>query len=61
MLSSAQGDLGSNALAGDVAIRRVDMALAAPCRLFLQKTSVTAHEAYVEVLRKKAGRSLWDA
>jgi len=62
LLSSAQGDLGSNALAGDVAIRRVDTALAARLPVIpAENEALAAHEAYVEVLRKKAGRSLWDA
>lgn len=63
LLANAQGDAGSaTALAKDVAIRRVEAAVAA--RLVVvpaAEDELAAHETYLAVLRKKAGRILWDA
>lgn len=63
LLGSSQGEGGlSTALARDIAISRVDAALAA--QLMVQpatESELQEHEAYLTVLRKKAGSSLWDA
>lgn len=62
LLASTQGDMGSAALAEDAAVRRVDAALAAQVQVLLASDEeMLAHEAYLASLRKKAGRSLWDA
>lgn len=63
LLGGQGGDAGSTVmLARDVGIRRVNTGLASQLLVVpVGEEELVAHEAYLDVLRKKAGRSVWDA